>query len=667
MTDFIGAPRRSHRMSANGGGHDTLTMLAIVAFVAASLWIGRQIFVPVAFAVLLSFVLAPMVRLLRKWRVGRGLSVFIVVAIAVMVFFALGAVLTRQVSLLASNLPQYEKTITTKVQSLRGAAAQLTVISGVSQLMDNFGAQLSRSPGVQSLETPNQNAPPGAGRQQPQQPMQVVVHQPTPGPLEIIESVAVSALEPLATSGIILVFVVFILLQREDLRDRLIRLAGSDDLQRTTAAIDDAARRLSRYFLVQTAVNASFGLIVGIGLWLIGVPGAPLWGVLSMILRFVPYIGAILSAAFPIALSAAVAPGWTMTLETAALFGVAEPIMGQVVEPLLYGHSTGLSPIAVVVAATFWTWLWGPVGLILAMPLTVCLVVLGRHVDQLEFLDILLGDAPPLTPVETFYQRVLAGHPMEAAEQAERLLKTSSLSDYYNDVALPGLLLAQADARQGLLDDERQRKLCETIEELADALSDRSDREPEQSPRKEEALASLEPGTAQQSHLERSGPIQEDPGAVVSEAWKMERAVLCVPGRSYIDGAAGIVLNQLLAAHGVGSQVEGGEILAPRRIGRLDLAGVQLVCLSYFDAPLNPAHVRFAIRRLRRRAPNVTILAGFWTAADQAAQFRELCEEAGADFYAADLKQAVEICLKASLAQTEVGEAAETPAAVTTA
>ena len=220
------------------------------------------------------------------------------------------------------------------------------------------------------------------------------VLQPDPGALQSLQSLISPLLHPLATTGIIIIFVIFILLQREDLRNRLIRLAGSHDLQRTTAALDDAASRLSRLFLIQLLVNGSFGVVIGIGLWLIGIPSAILWGILAGVLRFVPYIGAFIAAAFPLALAVAVDPTWSMLLWTVALFVVVEPIVGHVIEPMVYGHSTGLSPVAVVASATFWTALWGPIGLVLATPLTVCLVVLGRHVERLEFLDVMFGDRP---------------------------------------------------------------------------------------------------------------------------------------------------------------------------------------------------------------------------------------------------------------------------------
>ena len=294
------------------------------------------------------------------------------------------------------------------------------------------------------------------------------------------------------TVGIVFVVAIFILLQREDLRDRLIRLFGATDLHRTTAALDDAARRLSKYFLTQLGINATFGLVIGIGLYFIGVPNPVLWGMLSALLRFVPYIGSFIAAGLPIALAAAVEPGWSMAIWTAALYVVVELLVGQAVEPMLYGHSTGLSPLAVVVAAIFWSWLWGPIGLILSMPLTLCLVVLGRYVERLEFLAVLLGDRPALTPVERFYQRILAGDADEAQDHAELLLKDRSLSSYYDEVALKGLQLAANDAQRGVLHQEQLERVKNTIKELVSELAAHDDREP--APEKSDDEAAAPPG-----------------------------------------------------------------------------------------------------------------------------------------------------------------------------
>jgi predicted PurR-regulated permease PerM len=244
------------------------------------------------------------------------------------------------------------------------------------------------------LSAPPQNSPPG----QEARPIPVEVRQPPPTALENIGTLISPLLRPLTTTGITAIFVIFILLQREDLRNRFIKLAGGHDLQKTTVALDDAATRLSRLFLIQLAVNTVFGVVIGAGLWIIGIPSPVLWGILAAILRFVPYIGAVIAAVFPLALAAAVNPGWSMLLAAAVLFLVVEPVVGHVIEPLVYGHSTGLSPVAVVASATFWTALWGPIGLVLATPLTVCLVVLGRHVERFEFLDVMFGDRPALSP-----------------------------------------------------------------------------------------------------------------------------------------------------------------------------------------------------------------------------------------------------------------------------
>jgi predicted PurR-regulated permease PerM len=238
-----------------------------------------------------------------------------------------------------------------------------------------------------------------------------------------VETIAGTALSPLETIFIVVIFVIFILLQREDLRNRFIRLAGSSDLQRTTLAMNDVAGRLSRFFLVQTLVNASFGVIIAVGLYFIGLPSPILWGIVAFLLRFVPYIGPVIAAGFPVALAAALDPGWGIALETLALFLIVEPIIGQGVEPWLYGHNTGISPIAVVISATFWTWLWGTVGLVLSTPLTVCLVVLGRHVERLAFLDVIFGDAPPLTQIETFLSTHARGGRLRSRRPSRTILE----------------------------------------------------------------------------------------------------------------------------------------------------------------------------------------------------------------------------------------------------
>jgi predicted PurR-regulated permease PerM len=386
-------------------------ILAVI--IIMMLYFGREIIIPIALAILLSFVLAPLVGLLQRLRVPRGLAVVSVVVIAFALIFAMGSLLAAQLTQLAQDLPKYQSTISEKIQSFRDTTAGRGTLERASGMLKDLSKELDKPKDAASVLGAGTSVKAGA----PLTPVPVEVRQPDPGALESLQSLIAPLLHPLATTGIIIIFVIFILLQREDLRNRLIRLAGSHDLQRTTAALDDAASRLSRLFLIQLLLNGSFGIVIGLGLWLIGVPSAILWGILAAVLRFVPYIGAAIAAAFPLALSVAVDPTWSMLLWTLALFLVVEPVVGHVVEPMLYGHSTGLSPVAVVASATFWTALWGPIGLVLATPLTVCLVVLGRHVDRLEFLDVMFGDRPALSPPEIFYQRMLAGDPTEASER----------------------------------------------------------------------------------------------------------------------------------------------------------------------------------------------------------------------------------------------------------
>src|ERR1700743_835526 len=368
-------------------------------------------------------------------------------------------------------------------------------------MLQDLGKELDK-PKVGSPDkpmTPSLGEPVGS---RPITPVPVEVLQPDPGALESLRSLIAPLISPLATTGIIVIFVIFILIQREDLRNRLIRLAGSHDLQRTTPALDDAGSRLSRLFLNQLLINTGFGILIGTGLWLIGIPSAVLWGILATVLRFVPYIGSIIAAVFPLALAVAVDPGWSMLVWTAALFFVVEPAVGQIVEPMVYGRSTGLSPVAVVVSATFWTALWGPIGLVLATPLTVCLVVLGRHVERLAFLDVMFGDRPALSPAEIFYQRMLAGDPTEATEKAEEFLKERSLSSYSDEVAIKGLQLAQADLDRDALDQSRLVRIRDTVMEFVSDLSDQADVEPtgERSTEDAEAAAAVEAAAAKPDH-----------------------------------------------------------------------------------------------------------------------------------------------------------------------
>src|ERR1700681_3990915 len=451
----------------------TTTLFTVV--IVAALYFGREVLVPIALALLMSFALAPLVRLLQGWHFPRMFAVILVVLIAFAAVFSLGALMVSQVNQLAGELPRYQSTLREKIQSLRGAAAGTGTLERASEVLQNLSRELDKPSTSRPAVGLQASAPPS-----PDRPIPVEVKQPDPGALQTLVALLTPLIHPLTTTGIVAVFVIFILMQRQDLRNRLVRLAGCQDLQRTTAALDDAGQRLSRLFLTQLGLNAGYGLVVGAGLWFIGVPSAPLWGMLAMVLRFVPYIGAVISAIFPLILAAAVGPDWGMVLWTGVLFLILEPVVGQVIEPVLFSHSTGLSPVAVIASATFWTWLLGAVGLILATPLTICLVVLGRHVDRLSFLDVMFGDQPALSPAELVYQRMLARDPVEAAEQAQKFLKDKTLTAYYDEVLVQGLKLAQADAERGLLNDERMLRIRDAVAEIVDDLGAHEDKvEPE--------------------------------------------------------------------------------------------------------------------------------------------------------------------------------------------
>lgn len=598
--------------------------VVVFAVAVAALYFGRDVFVPLALAILLSFVLAPLVLLLRRLHIARVPSVIIAVLIAFIVILGIGTLIGSQLAQLAENLPQYQSTIAEKIESVRSTAAGSGIVGRATSMFKDLSAQIAKAPEKADGTTAKAPAAPSGGAQQ-QAPVPVEIHQPPPAPLQLIQRVVGPLLAPLATTGIVIIFLLFILLQREDLRDRFIRLAGARDLQRTTRALDDGVQRLSRYFVMQTAINATFGVLIATGLLLIGVPNPVLWGILAMLLRFVPYIGAPIAAIFPAALAIAVDPGWSMLFWTLGLFAVIEPTMGQVVEPLLYGHSTGLSAVAVVVAAVFWTWLWGPLGLLLSTPLTVCLVILGRHVEHLQFLDVLLGDEPALTPEESFYQRVLAGDPDEAARQAEEFLKEKPLSAYYDDVAIKGLALAQFDVNRGVLDHDSRVQIKEAIDGLIDDLSEHEDASPDRETVGKEIAATPPPRVTQEE---------------LDSAWR-ESAVLCIAGRGSLDEAAAAMLAQLLQKHGIGARVVPSRAVSATNILHFDAANAQIACLSYLE-PGGFTSARYLARRLRRKLPRAKILLGLWILNRTESERRNALAETGVDLVVTSLGEAVE-------------------------
>jgi predicted PurR-regulated permease PerM len=625
--------------------------LLIASIVIAGLYFGREVLLPLALAILLSFVLSPALLFLRRLKVPRLIGVGMVVAVAFVVIFALGWLMSQQATQLAGDLPRYQYVLAEKISALRNSAAGSPALEKATEAVKGLQRELANpkpEPKVGIEPSPPEQAEEG------RKPIPVEIHEQPPQPFELFRRIAGTVLPPLATAGIVILFVIFILLQREELRDRAIRLLGASDMQRATSAMNDAAERLSKYFLSQFLLNSAYGFLIALGLWLIGVPSPIVWGILAMLMRFVPYVGSFIAAAPPLLLAAVVEPGWTTFLLTFALYLLSELTMGQVIEPLVYGHGTGVSPIAVIISTVFWTWLWGPLGLLLAMPLTVCLVVLGRHVEGLNFLEVLLGDKPAFTPQQSFFQRALTGDSAEATYQAELALNDEPLASYLDDVALKGLQLAERDLERGSLDEENLKRINTTVKEMMENLSDFEPRRwfrkvEEPAEKKEDAeeaqsgLASLSTSEEDEEPLPILGPADLAPG------WEEKDSVLCIGGRTPLDEAAAAMLAGLLKKHGLKARAAESEAVSAGNLVSLDAAKAKLVCLSFLGIGSSPAQVRYLMRRLRRILPSgCKILVGCWTDDAAGAPIRALKETAEADAYVTSFHEAAEICVNAA-------------------
>ncbi|GAB6845652.1 putative PurR-regulated permease PerM [Methylorubrum rhodinum] len=652
---FVVPPRPTRIAAAETPGAPLASSMIVFAIIVAGLYLGREVLIPIAIAALLSFVLGPLVNLLRRLRLGRFVAVLAAVLFATGIIGALSTVIGVQVAELVQDVPRYQVTIEKKIQGLREGSLGRTMdyIANMNRAIHQGGAEEGKEEAERAKR--EQQAKEQQAREQarkdpsarsakpepePAKPMLVQVEERRPSPLELATTVLSPVMQPLATAGIVVVVLLFVLMQREDLRDRLIRLAGSSDLHRTTVAMDDAARRLSRYFLGQLALNTAFGVVIGLGLWIIGVPNPVLWAIFSAMMRFVPYIGAVLSAILPLALAAAVDPGWGMVLATLILFAVIEPLVGHVIEPLVYGHSTGLSPFSVLISALFWTWLWGPVGLLLSTPLTVCLVVLGRHVDRLEFLDVLFSNRPALTPVENFYQRMLADDPEEAQEHAEMILQQCSLSAYYDDVVLKGLELAARDAARGVLTPDQKADIRASITALVEDLEDREDGLPEPASKSAKLIPPADDDVACSSE-----PIPDPSPDDLPDVWRREGAVLLVSGRGFLDGAATAIADQLLRKRGFGTrQVPFAEV-ARVRLADWDPGSPQAVCVISLALAGEPTHLSRLVGRLRRKLDAAPIVAGLWRLDEPMLSDESLRAKLGADDHVTSLRDLVETVL----------------------
>jgi predicted PurR-regulated permease PerM len=565
------------------------------AIVVAGLHFGQPVLMPLALAALLAFVLDPLVTRLRRIGVPLVLAVTLVVGLTLAVVASLAALGAQQATTLSRELPTYQSTIQKKLRDLRPAPGSNSLVSGAARLVALIEGEITAARAA--IEPASADAK--------RAPTRVLVEQAPPSPLRALGNMVKPLLVPLASAGLVIVLLAYMLAQRREISDRLIRLAGGD-LHRMAEALNEAARRVSRYLAAQLLVNLGYGLVLSVGLWLIGVPGALLWGALAALLRFVPYLGPLLAGLFPLLLAFAVDPGWSMVLWTAALILMLELIVNNVVEPLAYGGSTGVSPVAVLLSAGFWVLVWGPVGLVLATPLTVCGVVLGRHLGALRFLDVLLGTEPAFDRPTQLYRRLISGDREEAISQAGDEAERVGLRDFYSDTALPMLALAAAWSARRASAQQRHRVLsgaARIVEELRD---------------------------------DHAGAESAAP------------RVLCIGARSEFDTLSAEMLAHALAHEAVAAKSLPAMAIAAESIGALPLEGVVTLVLCTFH-PQPQAHARFVCKRVRRRAPGVRIVLAAW-AAPVLSNDADALASIGVDAQAVTLAQAVSLAAPAGAA-----------------
>lgn len=444
--------------------------LVVSALIITGLVLGREIFIPLAISACLAFVLSPIVGWLSRRGVPAGLAASGIVAFALTAFLLVGTLIVSQMVTLAGDLGRYRATLIEKARSVTHSAKSDGAIRRAADAIGTIGKDLKKEI-AGSDGPPRDPAVPSGTAKSAETPTVVVA---VPGNDVGIADILGSVTHKLAQVGLTLLFTLFMLLQSSDLRDRILRIAGTDNLSGTTAALSDAGERLSSLFLTQALMNVAFGTVVGIALWLIGVPYSMLWGGLTILMRFIPFVGALIAAIPPVLLAAAVDPGWTMAMLVLAVFVVGEPIMGHLIEPLVLGAKAGLSPFAMVVSASFWALLWGPIGLILAAPLTMVLVVLGRYVRGLEIATVLLGDEPALTTHERLYHRLLSGDTLGASQQLETALADQSLVQVVDTIVLPALAAASDDLARGLVERAQTEEVRDGLMEISRLIGDRS-------------------------------------------------------------------------------------------------------------------------------------------------------------------------------------------------
>ena len=604
--------------------------LLLLAFVIAALYFGRTVLVPIALATLITFLLSRLVTRLERW-IGRIAAVLVAVIAMFTIFAGASWVIGRQVIDLADKIPDYQANIVTKIRSLRlpagGPLARFSSSVHVLQkeLVAPSPAPLTeRAPDDSSTRTP----PPVAS------PIPVKIIEGRSTIPQLMQETLSAILSPLGTAALVLLLVIFMLLKREDLRGRLIRLVGQGRISTTTRAMEDAGRRVSRYLSTQFLVNTCYGICVAIGLQLIGVPNAALWGLLTGVLRFIPYVGPWAGALLPVVLSFAISTSWFTPLMTIALFIVLEAIASNVVEPWVYGANTGVSPIALIISAVFWTWLWGPVGLVLSTPLTVCLAVMGRHVPRLEFLGTLLSENQALAPHEEFYHRLLSFSTDSAEEFATKYLETESLTSFYDKVLIPAIAAVEIDAHSGSLTAEQRTSASQRIHEIIDDFSGWEASRKDKEEQKSDDLTGVAPASGSR--------------------------VLCLPASAFRDELAGEMLAQLLRNQGFEVENLPARLKDEELIDRTLEIQPECICVSVLP-PTSIAQARHLCSAIHERLGSVTILLGAWSARFDAEKLRERLRATHVNDVAVSLADAVQRVCKLSVAITDAMLPAPTP------
>ncbi|MEO6004566.1 MAG: AI-2E family transporter [Opitutus sp.] len=572
---------------------------ASVVLVIAALRLAEEVIIPIALSFLLAFLLSPIVVRLMRLKLPRSVAIIATAGLAFLVIGVATWQIAMQAVSLVGELPGYEKNLHQKISVFQHPVASGTL----SRSLNTIEQMWTDLQGKAAPVTP----PTAAGAPLP---VPVEVKSTTRSSFDLARDILGHLVKPLGTAGIVVVFVIAILFQTQDLRNRLIRVVSGGQLNIATEAVDDAAQRVSSYLLAQLLVNTCFGIVIGLGLWAIGIPHAPLWGLLSTLLRFIPFLGPMIAASFPLVLSVAVDPGWAMLWWTGALFVAAELVTSNVIEVLVYGTSTGISTLALLVAAVFWTWVWGLPGLFLSTPLTVCLLVLGQYVSGLKFLSVLLGSEPPLQPSARFYQSMLSMNQEDMFDVASEYVEQHTLAAFYDDVFVPALLMSEVDRHNGVLAEVRQKFIFESGRELVEELTERTDAA------KKKAAAKTE---------------SKSPAQITR--------IVGIPARDEADELVALMLSHLLQEHSIETHVV--STTSQPEMYREELKPQNVTVFISALPPSTLSGAGRACRRIKHENPSAKVLVGVWSSEAKHEALKRRLDPAGVDGIVSRLSEAV--------------------------